>query len=92
MTVEELIRVLKQLPPDAQVVQSVDPEGNGFWRTGNVAHDCLFDFADKGMLHQIGEDKQNDCGVLAVVLWAGYGRWSAAVRHVKRLAICLTSI
>ncbi len=74
MTVKELITELQRLPQDAEIVQS-DPEGNRYWRTGDVTYDCRFDFAAGHMrgLDLIDEDEEDGGGgVLAVVLWAGY--------------------
>lgn len=38
MSVKELIARLQQMPQDAEVVQAIDEEGNGYARTAVVRH------------------------------------------------------
>ncbi len=42
MTVKELIEKLQKLPPDPEVVVSIDEEGNGFKPIGDIQADMLY--------------------------------------------------
>ena len=58
MTVRELIEQLQTVDPEAIVVLSCDPEGNGFWKVEDISEEMLSeDYAEYGFLEKELVDK-----------------------------------
>lgn len=80
MKVHELMDLLKFAEPDAEVVLSRDPEGNGYMELGSVevstynwddseAEIGLRKLTEEFKRHGFGEEDVMEDGVSCVVLW-----------------------